>query len=70
MLKLLAISAITIMPLTVSAEPTLTDGEVIIHQTAEEPTTFDLLVDDIVIDCGSTLYHDNGCSVGHSIFSW
>ena len=65
MLRLLATLAI-ITPLAAHAEPVLTEEQVIIERTADEPTTLDLLVDDIVVDC-STIY---GCSVGHQVLSW
>lgn len=65
MLRLLATLAI-ITPLAAHAEPVPTEEQVIIERTADEPTTLDLLVDDIVVDC-STIY---GCSVGHQVLSW
>ena len=70
MLKLLALSAITLTPLAAMAEPVLDEETVIIHHTQEESTTIEILMEEILVDCGSTHYHSDGCSFGYRGITW
>lgn len=70
MLKLLALSAITLTPLVATAAPMLEEETVIIHHTQKEPSTIEILVEDILVDCGSTHYHSDGCALGYRGITW
>ena len=53
------------------AAPIIPEEEItIIHQEVEDPSALEVLVDDVLIDCGSTHYHHDGCSVGVRGITW
>lgn len=42
----------------------------IIQHTMEQPTPLETLINDVLVDCGSTYYHLDGCSLGYRGVTW
>ena len=42
----------------------------IIQHTMDQPTPLETLINDVLVDCGSTYYHLDGCSLGYRGVTW